>query len=190
MSADNLNERESRGRGVYARAGVEGLRPLKELGDFKVADGEPDIRGWDVTGSDGRKIGEVHDLLVDTGAMKVRYMDVELDGEVAGRDPDDDRHVLVPIGAASLDDDRDHVRLTRLTAGQLTTLPVYDHRMLTRDQERTLLGRYGTFGADASAAVLPERDEDFYGHEYFDERRICRVRSGTGGDARYIERSR
>lgn len=50
---------------------------------YKVADGDPDVRGWEVIGSDGRRIGEVDDLLVDTAAMKVRYLEVRLDRHLA-----------------------------------------------------------------------------------------------------------
>jgi hypothetical protein len=40
-----------------------------------IAEGGPDIRGWSVVGSDGRRIGTVHDLRVDT-------LDVALDREL------------------------------------------------------------------------------------------------------------
>ena len=56
---------------------------LDDLDDFQIAAGEPDIRGWDVRGTDGNKLGEVADLLVDTAAMKVRYIEVKLDKDVA-----------------------------------------------------------------------------------------------------------
>lgn len=46
------------------------LAHLGELDDCEIADGEPDIRGWDVKGADGRMLGEVADLLVDTGAIR------------------------------------------------------------------------------------------------------------------------
>lgn len=46
---------------------------------YKVADGDPDVRGWAVIGNDGRRIGEVDDLLVDPAAMRVRYLEVRLD---------------------------------------------------------------------------------------------------------------
>lgn len=55
------------------------LARLHELNDFKVADGDPDVRGWPVRTSDGQRAGKVDDLIVDTGAMQVRYLDVELD---------------------------------------------------------------------------------------------------------------
>jgi hypothetical protein len=63
------------------------IAPLKELKDYKVAKEDPDVRGWKVLGRDGRTVGEVHDLLVDTGAMRVRYLDVELDRDLLATAP-------------------------------------------------------------------------------------------------------
>lgn len=59
------------------------LEHLSELKDFRVAEGEPDIRGWDVRTSDRQKVGEVEDLLVDTAEMKVRYIEVKLARDLA-----------------------------------------------------------------------------------------------------------
>jgi sporulation protein YlmC with PRC-barrel domain len=39
----------------------------------------PDLRGWTVVGADGRKIGQVHDLLADPHDDEVRFLSVELD---------------------------------------------------------------------------------------------------------------
>jgi hypothetical protein len=39
----------------------------------------PDLRGWTVVGADGRKIGQVRDLLADRQDDEVRFLDVELD---------------------------------------------------------------------------------------------------------------
>jgi hypothetical protein len=55
------------------------LTPLRRLHDYRIAHGDPDVRGWQVLGADGRPIGEVDDLLVDTDALRVRYLDVALD---------------------------------------------------------------------------------------------------------------
>jgi hypothetical protein len=55
------------------------LRPLGRLHHYRIAEGDPDVRGWEVFGSDGRKIGEVDDLLVDIQALRARYLDVALD---------------------------------------------------------------------------------------------------------------
>ncbi len=46
------------------------LSRLSEERDFDVAEGEPDVRGWDVVLGDNTKIGDVDDLIVDRGAMK------------------------------------------------------------------------------------------------------------------------
>ena len=43
-----------------------GLVPLSRLNTFRMADGEPDIRGWPVVASDGgASLGRVVELLVD-----------------------------------------------------------------------------------------------------------------------------
>ncbi len=99
------------------------LARLDDLDDFEVADGEPDPRGWDVKTADGTKIGEVASLVADTAAMEVRYLDVELDRKAMGLK--EDRHVLVPIGTARLDDSEDEVRLLTLTIAQVTAMPPY-----------------------------------------------------------------
>lgn len=71
------------------------LVPMKELRKFEVADGDPDVRGWDVYTSTGREIGEVEDLLVDVDTGNVVMLDVDLRGQ--------NRHTLAPIRAAWID---------------------------------------------------------------------------------------
>lgn len=97
-------------------AGTSGAESLDRLGDYKVADGFPDPRGWEVRTTEGRRIGKVDDLLVDRQAMRVKYLDVELDRDVAQR-RGDDRHVRIPVGAARLDDARDDVVVDLARAG-------------------------------------------------------------------------
>src|ERR687886_415757 len=109
-----------------------GLALLSDTNDLKVAEGNPDVRGWDVLASDGTEVGEVKDLLVDPGAMKVRYLVVELDEEVAGTD---DRRVLVPVGAARLDDDDDNVLLQGMALQAITGLPPYMPAQFSRPYE-------------------------------------------------------
>ena len=62
-----MQNEEQRGE-QYAR--------MSELGDYRVSDEDPDPRGWSVVGRDGATIGRVNDLIVDTAAMKVRYLDI------------------------------------------------------------------------------------------------------------------
>lgn len=62
-----------------ARSRPSRITPLRNLNRHRIADGDPDVRGWEVVGGDGRRIGSVNDLLVDTAEGKVRYLDVQLD---------------------------------------------------------------------------------------------------------------
>jgi uncharacterized protein (TIGR02271 family) len=131
--------------------------PLNSLPGYKVADGEPDIRGWDVVASDGRRLGRVDDLLVDTQANKVRYVDVDGEG----------RHVTIPIGYATLERERREVLVDRLGEEQYSALPSYDRGPITRDYEEQV-GR--ACRVDASAAT-----PDFYEADAFrgrDEMRL------------------
>lgn len=122
--------------------------PLGQLDDYKVADGDPDVRGWEVLSSDGRKIGEVDELLVDTNAMKVRYLDVDVDdGMIAGGM---DRHVLIPIGYARLEQERDCVMVDGLASADLQALPAYDQGPLTRDFESSVRDSFSSRGATAA----------------------------------------
>lgn len=62
------------------------VNPLSKLHNYRISEGDPDVRGWEVVGADGRKIGAVADLLVDTEALKVRYLDVNLDSGLSGEE--------------------------------------------------------------------------------------------------------
>jgi hypothetical protein len=137
------------------------LAPLSELDDYRVADGEPDIRGWQVRTRAGSEIGTVADLIVDPARMKVRSMDVQLDRAGA-----DGRHVLVPVGVAQLDARRDDV-FVDTGAASLLAAPTYRREaLLDREYERALLGNYGYRGRTAGQAPY----EDFYRGPYFDDR--------------------
>jgi uncharacterized protein (TIGR02271 family) len=129
--------------------------PLNSLDGWKVADGEPDIRGWEVVSSDGHRIGKVDDLLVDTTANKVRYVDVDL--------TDDQRHVTVPVGYARLDRDDNRVMMDSLGTEQLRGLPAYEHGRVTRDYEDQVARAVRT---DYTAAPA---DTDYYDRDDFRE---------------------
>ncbi len=143
--------------------------PLDELDDFKVAEGEPDVRGWEVYTSGARKIGEVDQLLIDRTAMKVRYLDVDLDGDLF--DFDDDRHVLIPIGYARLDRDDDQIMVDNLTVEQIGGIPAYTHQPLTREYETSLRSSLDT-GYAAAETKVDDVDDDYYEHEHYDQDRF------------------
>jgi len=187
---DRTDDREMN-RHMPDPPGQARIVPLDDVkGEFKVAEDEPDIRGWEVRTSDGTEVGKVSDLIVDTGQMKVRYIEVKLDGDVIGSD--DDRVVLLPIGEARLDDDEDDVYVN-LDIASLTALPAYDRSNFDRSYETNLRDRFrgdtsvsgtastasGTAGgmgeavSDLAAANrVPDADEDFYQGSSYDEGRL------------------
>ncbi|MEX2571549.1 MAG: DUF2382 domain-containing protein [Gemmatimonadota bacterium] len=156
--------------------------PLDELDDFKVADGDPDVRGWDVLASDGRKIGEVDNLLVDATAMKVRYLDVDIESEMI-EDNESERHVLIPIGYARLDEDDDRIFIDTLTSTSLGRIPAYTHEPITRDFETRLRSHF-----DSTEPGTAETTSDFYSGEMYDENRFFEPRR-TEETERHVTRS-
>jgi PRC-barrel domain protein len=108
------------------------IAPLSELDDYEVADGYPEIRGWEVRDSADRSIGRVHDLLVDVGALRVRYLDVELAPKFAGAEAD--RRVLIPVERVDLDGTGDQVLLPGIEASQVRELVPHARRGVAKEQ--------------------------------------------------------
>jgi hypothetical protein len=117
------------------------LRRLRDLTDFEVADGNPDVRGWAVRGGDGHALGRVHELIVDPEALKVRYLDVELDSRF--KRGKHENHILLPIGVASLDTDGDNVFVPALNGETVLNYPPYSEIQITRDYEEAMLRALG-----------------------------------------------
>jgi hypothetical protein len=154
------------------------LASLDELEDFKIADGCPDPRGWDVLAADGRTVGKVDSLIADPGAMKVRYLDVDLDEKALGLEKP--RHVLIPIGGAVLHEKDDAVYVGAIPS-TLKMLPPYEHTTLTRHDEQFYLQHF-------DAAYAPSEGEtDFYALPHFDDSRFF-GRRRRDDKARYLTR--
>ena len=81
------------------------VRPLTELPMLRVADAARDVRGWEVRGHDGRRLGTVADLLVDIDRLRADTVLVLLAG---GDRPG--AMVVVPLNGLSPEDGR-HLRL-------------------------------------------------------------------------------
>jgi uncharacterized protein (TIGR02271 family) len=96
------------------------LIPLSQS-DFDVAEGDVDPRGWDVYSSDGRKVGEVEELIGDTSSRKVRFLDCDLDEKELGLK--DDRHALIPVTSVRLDQGKKQVFLQNLSSTEVLALP-------------------------------------------------------------------
>ncbi|MBT2557757.1 PRC-barrel domain-containing protein [Hymenobacter sp. ISL-91] len=136
------------------------LRRLRDLTEFEVADDNPDVRGWAVRGADGRQFGQVFELIVDVDALKVRYLDLQLDDSLGlgARD----NHILLPIGAAALDEEADNVFVPSLTYESVAQYPPYNEIQITREYEQTMLR--------ALSLGLPEAstEPDFYNQPSYD----------------------
>jgi len=94
------------------------LRRLSDA-DLAVAEDEPDVRGWTLVSSDNRELGEVEDLIVDTAAMKVRFLEIDPEDEANGSE---NETVYVPIESVDLDRQGKRVLLRAADAGMWRTL--------------------------------------------------------------------
>ena len=157
---DRSSARDAAGIGPHVRPGVR-LTPLRELDKFTIAEGEADIRGWDVQTVSGREVGKVSDLLVDTTTDEVVMLDVDLAGS--------DRHTLAPVRAAQLDRGRRVVVLDSADLRDVADFPsLHRNAPLTDDEARLFSQRY-----DAA-----------YGDRGWSQERDWRVRRG-GDELRF-----
>ena len=131
MEHNERHVRDAAGVGPYAKE-RERLVALSSLDSWKVSEGDPDIRGWEVRTVSGRQLGVVSDLLIDSDAGEVVMLDVDLPGT--------DRHTFVPIRVVQID------RVRRLALMDSADFPESD---LTRTERATIERR-----GDASARSI------------------------------------
>ncbi|MBC3540515.1 PRC-barrel domain-containing protein [Rufibacter sediminis] len=163
----------------HANDGLPRLAPLHDLRDFKVANNNLDVRGWEVIGSDGKRIGKVDDLIVDRELMKVRYLDVDVDKDRVLPDTDA-RHILVPIGAAQLDDDSDQV-FVGMDQMSLSRFPFYRGGAVDADYEYRVMHAITSPNETYSQQTAsPSPSAEFYGREQFNEDRFYGNRHQRG----------
>jgi sporulation protein YlmC with PRC-barrel domain len=133
-----------------ARALVPGkLADLGEIeDDYMIADPTPDFRGWKVTLPDGRRVGKVDEIIVDTSTMKAKYVEVKVDHDVLLSD--EDRWVLVPIQSVSVDTDDRRVVIDHIPVGGLEHAPRYRGETPTPEEERVIIAYFEStpVGAD------------------------------------------
>ena len=147
---------DAAGVGPYVHKGVR-LVPLSELGKFQVADGEPDVRGWEVRTISGRQLGEVAELLVDAEAGEVVMLDISVSNGT--------RHSFAPVRAAMIDQT---ARVVRLDTGDLQdedlpSLGTADSAEDAREFGQRYERAYGDRGwADDRDYVLPHGADDVH----------------------------
>jgi uncharacterized protein (TIGR02271 family) len=130
--------------------------------EWAVADGEPDVRGWDVFTTDQRRIGEVDDLLADPAAMKVRYMTIDLDNDTSGNRTD--KVVRIPIERTRIDEG-EHRVVVDFASGNvhdLASAPAQpwkeDQVRLTRSAEELRIGKRQVKGGEVEVTKRVETD--------------------------------
>ena len=158
-------------RGMRDEAGVgpnprdaRRLIAMKDLDSYKVVDGEPDIRGWNVFTATGRELGDIEDLLVDTDLGEVVMVDIDLKR--------DDRHTLAPIKAAWIDRENRRVVLNTSMFDVEDAIPALRRRAepIESDSVQQFNERYErAYGADGW-----DRDRDITIRHADDDLRISR----------------
>lgn len=103
------------------------LKTLRELPDWEMAAGAPDVLGWTVYDSEEHPVGPVVDILIDTAADEVRYVGVQLGtGE----------EVLLPIGELDMNEDEGALRAVDCDRNDLARLPRFTPPKLSAEIER------------------------------------------------------
>lgn len=140
--------------------------PLFRLGDldsYELEADEPNVQGWKVIGNDGIKLGKVDELIVDTKALKVRYLDISLVDTLSPGTGEP--HLLVPIGLAQIDEERNTVRINGVSTSAIPRVPLYNPGVpITRDVEWTICNALGCTGGRTEGSG---RDDDFYEQDHF-----------------------
>ena len=149
---------------------------LEELsqGDYRVIDGETDITGWPVRDENSTPVGKVRDLLFDPLQNAIRYIIIDLDKSVS---VDDEKAILIPIGYASLGEDKKEVILPVMTESQFTAMPRYIIGEVTRDTElqiRSAIAASSTL--DVADNIIETEHGEFYRHHHFDRGNVVAQR--------------
>lgn len=66
--------------------------------NYEIADGEPNIKGWDVKTAQHESIGKVDDMLFDQSSKSVKYIIVDVDNNIE----QNNKKVLIPLALAEL----------------------------------------------------------------------------------------
>jgi len=127
MARDETIRRDLAGVGPDPRMAGR-LYRMSDVKDYRIIDGEPDIRGWEVRTLSGADVGEVDDLLIDPHRGEVVMLDIDLN--------DSDQHINLPIRGVQLDRGR---RCVIVDSGDVRNAreSVLGDRDLDRDELRT-----------------------------------------------------
>ena len=110
---------------------------LSQYQNARFPEGMADVRGFEVRTRDDEKVGKVSDLIAEPDG-RLRYLDIDLAGIF------NTRHVVVPVGAAEVDQREDIVWISGMTKEQIKALPDYTGQAsaITDDYESRVRGVY------------------------------------------------
>lgn len=157
------------------------LYNLDELGSYKVADSNKDVRGWEVKDADHRILGEVENLLVNKNTERVVYLDVKVDESILSSNfqpyttkvidgvhdfinEDGDNHIIIPVGMVTLDIEGETVYTNKINFETFAqTRRFRKGTPLNRDYEVDV---YGSYKRPEKDTAYPD-DDTFYDNEDF-----------------------
>lgn len=141
---------------------------LERLGDMKeynIAEGEPDVRGWSLSGRDDNRIGDIDDLLVDTATDRVVFAVVNHGGTLGIGE----KSTLIPLDHVRFDRSR-HRAMFVGTQDDIESAPEYKKN--TRDYNR-FYDFWSGVGTEPGARATRERGRK---HEEIEEHEEKRYR--------------
>lgn len=94
--------------------GAPKVVPMASAKDWAFSAGERDIRGWKVTGCDGKVAGTLKDVWVDRSESVIRYIEVDLEGG---------KTALCPMNAVRIDITDKTAKVASVTAAQFAKAP-------------------------------------------------------------------
>ena len=136
------------------------LYSLNELGDYKIAKNDHDIRGWEVRDRDAKSIGRVDNLLANKDLGKVVYVDVEVNQSIIDKnhDPfsanndsgfkefinkDGENHIIIPIGLIDIHPEEKYVHTNSLDYNTFAATKRYKTgEPISRNYEKQILSSY------------------------------------------------
>lgn len=167
----NLNNKESN------------LFYLDNLGKYKVANSDKDVRGWPVKDASDRVVGKVDSFLVNKNDERVVYLDVEVDDSVIEADykpysskagsgvhdyinEDGENHVIIPVGMAHLNLNDGYVTTKKIDHDTFaSTKRIKKRTPIERDYEIIVLDSYNR--NDTQEENSYSENDEFYRRKEF-----------------------
>jgi hypothetical protein len=146
---------------------------LQTLADsnYPLAEGEQDIRGWEVKNGNGDYIGEVKEILFDVAHGKMRYLIVDLNNNELGLE---EHLVLIPVGLAEVHQEEDEVMLPTIKVSQLLMLQPYSAADFDSSMEESVQAAY--IGTETQSGIDVTEIPRGYAHENFNSDNLFKKR--------------